>query len=227
MTDDDVLVMPMLGRGRHRSARRGACFMELASYLAGERWSDRPRCTHPLVAMLARAVNDFTSDAARPRLAPWIPAVIGLTSADPRVDVHVALRCAQAALPVARESRQLGLAVAICSGEAMLDSLDARPPGTMSRHSQAALDAVPRTALRAREFVGMTNPQVRGWVRHAAPGTVALATRGIAEAVGVDPDARLRSLLVTVVEDLRSGAGLETAPALEPRLWDGLVRAAM
>ena len=29
-------VMPILSPGRHRSPRRGACFMELASYLAGD-----------------------------------------------------------------------------------------------------------------------------------------------------------------------------------------------
>ncbi len=28
--------------------------MELASYLAGERWSDHPACTHPLLAEAAR-----------------------------------------------------------------------------------------------------------------------------------------------------------------------------
>ena len=43
-------LVPNLSRGKHRSSRRGACFMEMASYLAGERWTDHPRCTHPLVA---------------------------------------------------------------------------------------------------------------------------------------------------------------------------------
>ena len=47
-------VMPILSAGRHRSPRQGACFMEFASYLAGERWSDHPACTHPLLAALAR-----------------------------------------------------------------------------------------------------------------------------------------------------------------------------
>src|SRR5690606_20940790 len=53
-TSPDLL--PMLARGRHRSPRRGACFMELASYLAGERWSDAPACTDPSLAGLARMV---------------------------------------------------------------------------------------------------------------------------------------------------------------------------
>ena len=64
--------------------------MELVSFLAGERWSDHPSCTHPLLAGLARLVNDCTSDANRRRLAPLLPSVIGLTSADVRVDVRIA-----------------------------------------------------------------------------------------------------------------------------------------
>ena len=57
--------IPVLSRGRHRTPRRGACFMEFASYLAGERWSDHPACTHGTLAHLARMVNDLTSDAGR------------------------------------------------------------------------------------------------------------------------------------------------------------------
>ena len=58
-------LVPILSRGKHRSPRKGACFMEMASYLAGERWSDHPRCTHPLLASVGRLVNDLTSDASR------------------------------------------------------------------------------------------------------------------------------------------------------------------
>ena len=62
-------LLPVLSRGKHRSPRTGACFMEFASLLAGERWSDHPVCTHPLLGAVARHVNDFTSDAGRPRRA--------------------------------------------------------------------------------------------------------------------------------------------------------------
>src|SRR5204862_8259532 len=72
-------LVPVLSRGRHRSPRKGACFMELASFMAGERWSDHPACTHPLLAALARQVNDATRDGARHLLAPLIPDVVGLT----------------------------------------------------------------------------------------------------------------------------------------------------
>src|SRR6476646_10206369 len=69
--------VPVLSRGRHRSPRRGACFMEFASFLDGVRWSDHPSCNHPLVAQVARQVNDSLDDAGRQRLVPLIPSVGG------------------------------------------------------------------------------------------------------------------------------------------------------
>ena len=73
MKSDSPDLMPVLSRGKHRTARSGGCFMEFASYLAGEAWSDHPSCTHPLSASLARMVNDCSSDTARSRLMPLIP----------------------------------------------------------------------------------------------------------------------------------------------------------
>ena len=83
--------VPVLSRGKHRNPRKGGCFMEFASYLAGEPWSDHPKCTHPLLAALARDVNDHVSDEARARLVPLIPSVIGLTPEDRIVDVEIAV----------------------------------------------------------------------------------------------------------------------------------------
>jgi hypothetical protein len=37
--------LPLLSRGKHRRPGKGACFMEFASHLAGERWSEHPACT--------------------------------------------------------------------------------------------------------------------------------------------------------------------------------------
>src|SRR3954470_10933146 len=62
--------LPILAAGRHRSPRHGACLMEYTSVLAGERFSDAPRCTDPVLAAIARAVNDYSRDASRQRIAP-------------------------------------------------------------------------------------------------------------------------------------------------------------
>src|SRR3954454_3044085 len=123
------LAVPVLGRGKHRSPRKGACFMEFASYLAGERWSDHPSCTHPLLARLARLTNDYTSDATRQHLVELVPSVVGLTSDDVRVDLRIALRAALTALPVVAEARQRTMALTVVVANRLLAMLDGRPDG--------------------------------------------------------------------------------------------------
>ena len=107
--------------------------MEMASYLAGERWSDHPGCTHPLVATVARMVNDHTTDEHRSRLADLIPSVIGLTTTDPRADARIAIRCATAALPIASAKRQNVMAVSVLVAERALAADDGREPGDLNR----------------------------------------------------------------------------------------------
>src|SRR5258708_21196521 len=68
-------VLPILSPGRHRRPRRGACLMEYTSLLAGERFSDSPACTDPVLAALARAVNDYTGDVAPQPLPPLAGAL--------------------------------------------------------------------------------------------------------------------------------------------------------
>jgi len=193
--------MPLLSRGKHRNPNKGACFMELASFLAGERWSDHPSCTHPLLAGLARLVNDHTSDAARPRLAPLIPSVIGLTGDDPRIDARIALRSAIVALPVVAHERQLAMAVSILSAEHVLSELEGRPPGELSERSRKALDQVPEATRWACAFRRGVRISAKGFRRYAAPNTVQLAVRGIAQACVLDPDPLLRDLLAEVIEE--------------------------
>jgi hypothetical protein len=95
--------LPLLSRGKHRRPRSGACVMEYASFLAGEKWSDHPACTHPLLGELARHVNDFISDEARQGLVELVPDMIGLTGADLRIDLRI--RAATGADGVARRGR--------------------------------------------------------------------------------------------------------------------------
>ncbi|MGB8994008.1 MAG: hypothetical protein WCB57_17575 [Pseudonocardiaceae bacterium] len=102
--------LPMLDRGAHRSPERGACLMEYVSVLAGTRFSDRPQCTHPALAQLARMVNDETiQPAARSRLAMLAPDLIGTRTRDPRIMRMVmacSLRAALAACPQDRDVQQ-------------------------------------------------------------------------------------------------------------------------
>ncbi|MER6977695.1 hypothetical protein [Streptomyces carpinensis] len=62
--------VPMPSRYAHLHPDDGACLMEAVSLLAGGRFTDSPRCTHPALATLARMVNDCVGDSARPLLWP-------------------------------------------------------------------------------------------------------------------------------------------------------------
>lgn len=211
-------LVPILSRGKHRNPRKGACFMELASYLAGERWSDHPRCTHPLLASVARLVNDLTSDAHRARLAALIPCVIGLTSDDPRVDARIALRCATAALPIAAAEDQNVMAVAVLAAERALAELEERSPDRLEDESRAALASAPLAAKWARSFGGGGGDvSIDQFRRFAAPNIVRFAVPAVAKACVPDPDDRLYALLVACIHDSSALCGrtpVEQAPSL-------------
>src|SRR4051794_2697271 len=110
--------VPVLARGKHRSPRSGACFMEFASWLAGEKFSDHPACTHPLLATVARGVNDNLTDAGRRRIVRLISEVVGVVGTDPLVDVTITVRAAVMAIPVAAFDQQKALAVGLLRCEA-------------------------------------------------------------------------------------------------------------
>src|SRR5215207_6711050 len=105
--------LPVLSRGKHRSARRGACFMEMASVLANEPWSDHPSCTHPMLAELARLVNDNTSDQNRGELAVLIPSVVGRRGGSLDWLVELTSAVALHSISYVPEHAQRALAVAL------------------------------------------------------------------------------------------------------------------
>ena len=82
---DSPAVMPVLGRGRHRSPARGACFMEYTALLAGERFSDAPACVDGELAAVLRHANDRLRAADRSRLLPLLGRAIGLGVREPVV----------------------------------------------------------------------------------------------------------------------------------------------
>ncbi len=200
-------LLPMLSRGKHRSPRKGACFMEFASVLAGERWSDHPACTHPLLAAVARHVNDHTSDAGRPRLAGLIPSVIGLTGDDLHIDARIALRSATMALPVVAAERQRVMAVSVLASERVLADLDGRPVGGLGEQGRSALAQVPHAAAWAYQFTSGVRPSAERFRRQAAPSIVRSAVGGIAQACVPDPDELLRDLLVQAIGECAAWAG--------------------
>jgi hypothetical protein len=186
--------MPLLSRGRHRSAKTGACFMEFASYLAGEPWSDSPQCTDPLLSHLARAVNDQLSDDRRGEIAPDIPRVIGLRGDHRVLAPIIAVRAAAAALPVASAGRQQALAAALLVYPSLLPAQLASAARATAR---VALDATPQAEAWAQDHVRRYPVRERDMRRSGCAAAVTLSVTGIAEACIDDPE----SLLVTLLHD--------------------------
>jgi hypothetical protein len=221
--DPSPALLPILSRGKHRSPRKGACFMEFASLLAGERWSDHPACTHPLLAAVARNVNDHTSDAGRPLLVDLIPSVIGLTGEDPRIDARIALGAATMALPVVAADRQGVMAVSVLACDRALAGLDGRPVGTLDEATRSVLAQAPQAAEWASRFVGRARTATvpaRRFRQQAAPTIVRNAVAGIAQACVPDPDAMLRDLLVQSIDICAAWGGRDPdLGVVDPAAW--------
>jgi hypothetical protein len=215
--------MPVLSRGKHRSPKKGACFMELASFLAGEDWSDHPTCTHPLLASMARDVNDHVDDFARSRLAPLIPEVIGLHGADPRVDAWIAREAALAALPVAASERQGVAAVGLLRCERMLNQLEGRPKHHLDPRTRAALDEVPLARDWARGFSALGWGSSNSFAKRSAPAIVHSAVSGIAAASVPNSDDLLVDLLAHTIGLCREWFAHEPV-VLGEELWRQTVR---
>src|SRR3954451_11138101 len=133
--------MPMLSPGKHRSPRSGGCFMEIASFLAGDRWSDHPKCVDPALAELCRCVNDVMPDSARSRLSLMIPSVIGTggrNGADRvRIAAHVVRECTLVGLPLVNVKTR-PLACALLVAEHVLDESTGEAGAVLATQHEAA-----------------------------------------------------------------------------------------
>jgi hypothetical protein len=206
--------LPTLSRGKHRNARKGACFMEMASVLANEPWSDKPHCTDPLLAQLARLVNDHSTDAHRSELAVMIPSVIGVHGTGLAWDVQVVAAVAAEAIPDAPEYLQRALAGGLIRCEELSERLELDLPVV-----REALDAAPAAEAWARQWLDGTPLTERQFRRRSAPQVVRCAVRGLATAAVPDPDARLADLLRVGIETARRLAPPVPAPVVAPTAW--------
>lgn len=187
--------VPVLSRGRHRSARRGACFMEFASFLAGEPWSDRPSCTDPLLAHLARGVNDLVSDEARARLTMLIPSVVGLVDTTGRMRLTVAVQAGSAALPIASETRQRTIAVALQHLLVVLENTDAAMAMQLGGDIRVALSHAPSADAWAQAFRANVGPRAAADLEAITHTLTSVSLVGISDACIDDADEVLVSLL--------------------------------
>ncbi|MDH6181272.1 hypothetical protein M2152_001454 [Microbacteriaceae bacterium SG_E_30_P1] len=162
--------------------------MEYASYLAGEPWSDKPACTHPLLASLARDVNDLTSDARRGDLLFLVPRVVGLYPRSEIFSAEIALIVASEALPIVSMDRQRAL------GAGLLSLASRTGDATIHELAIEAILQVPDVERWAHSYLDRVQPSLRGWQR-SAEAIVHTSTVGIALACVTSPDAHLRAAL--------------------------------
>jgi len=188
--------VPLLAAGRHTHPRRGGCLVEVAGALPGGSWTDRPAWGDPVLAALARAVNDATSDAGRRALAPLAPWLL----VPPGPDQHLAG----------------ALAVLHTAGTALSAAADPAQARVLS----AALDA--GGTARA---VGPVRPLPSGLLRHLrwrrqAVHAVRLAAAVVAANAGpagqAAADDELSRLLTGALDRWRHACGLPPVPAPPP-----------
>jgi hypothetical protein len=210
------LVMPVLSPGKHRNPRKGACFMEFASYLAGEKWSDRPACTHPALAELARAVNDHIGVEARQGILPLVPEVIGLNGDEPLVDLKIARECALVALPVVPLGRARVVALGLLRCEEALAEHEGRSVRELSSRSREVLEGEPMAYGWAVDFCqGGVSAKTFHGISSAA--IIDYAVLGISEAAMDNPDGMLVDLLRSMIGLCQMWfGGLETPTTIAP-----------
>lgn len=199
--------VPVLAAGKHRRPQSGACFMEYASYLAGERFSDHPACTHPLLASLARNVNDHLSDDARQRIVPLIHRVVGLTGDHPLIAPALSIHAATTAIPVAAYEHQKALVVGLLRALRELEDQRGEEAARLRALATNGLEFCPSATAWAQQFVA--RPWGRGQhFNRAAPHVINLAVVSTAESL--DADELLCGLLETAVAETEFLMGATT-----------------
>jgi hypothetical protein len=185
--------------------------MEFASFLAGERWSDHPSCTHPLLAQLARRVNDLISDEGRQQLVPLIPLVVGRRG-DDRTGLELPVAVAAARILELPEPTQRVLAAGLLSAERACAEAGPDLAATELR-ARAALELVPGAVAWVERLRVSARISPKLFASRCAPTMIRCTVDGIVASGGPDCDARLCALLETAIT--ACPAPVRTHPAPE------------
>jgi len=69
-----------LDHGSHNEFEEGHCSMEVVSWLAGEGFTDAPKCASPILTRYTIRLNDRWDAEQRQTLAPFLPRMVGTGS---------------------------------------------------------------------------------------------------------------------------------------------------
>jgi hypothetical protein len=185
--------------------------MEIASFLAGERWSDHPKCADPSLGELARCVNDIMPDDRRSQLALMIPSVIGTGYRRP---VHeravlgalVVRSCTLRALPSVR-AKGVPIACALIISERVL--------GVRTAAAERALAARPAAAATAEALAvahADTWRPAGTYVSLAVPPAIKLTVKAVSDELGAAAGPVLTDMLNDAIDAVRDHCHLEHQP---------------
>ena len=116
-----------LDKGAH-SPDGKFCIMEATAYIAGEDWTDKPKCVSPVIGAFLRSWNDTLDDETRQKLKPYIRRVIDTRT----TEGHVLATQARALIAERRRERAVSMddAVARDAGiEALKHDIPDSPRG--------------------------------------------------------------------------------------------------
>jgi hypothetical protein len=206
--------LPVLGPGRHFRKRNGVCLMEFTSILAGERFSDHPRCTDPALATVARAVNDYSTDSGRQRLSILASDLTAAAPAGSEVGYGLARRCLLTALPFATGERRRVVVVGLLG-------LDRAARGRTRGWRRGLLDVDTELALlsdaaevdAAAAFLREMRVSPREYIRRGLPVAIEAAVRTIAREAD-NPDDVLAAMLTGCIGDVRRRASGAQVPSV-------------
>lgn len=172
-----VLDSLVLESGGHESWEKGACVMEAVAYVAGEPFSDHPKCASKVITSFLISWNDALDDGDRQMLKPLIPLVVGTrtTVADERTRAWMctdwlARECAPAMLRLA----------GLTEHAEKLEQLGALTGAREAKAAQPTLDAARKDAAAAGDAAGAA--ATAAW--DAARAVAGAAARDAAGAAG-------------------------------------------
>jgi hypothetical protein len=76
-----------IDKGGHSGPDDGYCVMEAVAWIAGEPWSDAPKCASGVIGAFMRKWNDSLNDTDRQMLKPYVRKLVG-TAASAEVEEH-------------------------------------------------------------------------------------------------------------------------------------------
>jgi hypothetical protein len=193
--------LPLLSRGKHRRPGKGACFMEFASHLAGERWSEHPACTPPCEpSSLGRSTTTPPIGHGR----RWSDSFQcdrrdRLRSAHRRPD-----RPATDGPARRRRRAQRITATAVLACERVLADVDGRPAARGASRAATHWPSLPPRPNGPRRFSSSIAISRWAFRRETAPTIVGCAAHGIARSCVPDPDLLLHDMLTEALQECRT-----------------------